>query len=308
MSKRYVLYPIRQPEQWSLYKASQATFWTAEDHQLPAASCDLQEPTIMTIQTWLADTIASYETDTLEQISMKTTDPEIHAFLGYHTMILTTFIRRNIHTESCVNMLQYITLSTDQVEQALLQAQIRDIHRTWRKETLRSNADTPATRTLTFICTENIFLSKLFMLASADLIKLPNEMQSALKKIAMDRELTLEFLARLYAQIGGPDAMPIAEAIVGSALKTEIAIITANDLMTKQVETILVETAQQKKNSILQLIRARCNHVPPSGNPSSNPKPPATWSVATRTVLINPKGNKRRRQHKRAQEQCKEYK
>lgn len=123
-------------------------------------------------------------------------------------------------------MLQYITLSTDQVEQALLQAQIRDIHRTWRKETLRSNADTPATRTLTFICTENIFLSKLFTLASADLIKLPNEMQSALKKIAMDRELTLEFLARLYAQIGGPDAMPIAEAIVGSALKTEIAIIT----------------------------------------------------------------------------------
>ncbi|KAJ7157046.1 hypothetical protein C8R43DRAFT_1125598 [Mycena crocata] len=210
MAKRYVLYPIRQPEQWDLYKAAEANFWTAEDYSisteiLPAQNT-LSPATKLALQACIATIIVNHQSCTLEQLCIRTSEPESRTFIGYQAMM------RNIHTEAFVNILEHMLESTIEVEKVLVEAELQETYSNWKAHTLQRHSDTVVTRALILICTENIFHSRLrALLPSADSTALPADVEHAILKVGIDIQLTRDFLVKLIQQYADEDTLSTAE-------------------------------------------------------------------------------------------------
>ncbi|KAJ7093626.1 hypothetical protein C8R43DRAFT_964562 [Mycena crocata] len=91
MAKRFVLYPIQYNEQWKLYKAAEANFWTAEQFYLPPndpqTTVNITAHTLAALRTCIADIIIGHDGGMLHQLCTDIGNPEARTFLGYQAMI-----------------------------------------------------------------------------------------------------------------------------------------------------------------------------------------------------------------------------
>jgi ribonucleoside-diphosphate reductase subunit M2 len=165
ISNRFVLFPIRHPQLWQLYKKQQACFWTAEEIQLSRDREDWEKLNlneqhfIKNILAFFAgsDGIVFENLDTrfLQEIQV----PElkaIYAFQGYieqvhsetYSLLIDTYVRDPIEKDRLLSAIDTIPCVAKKAE--------------WALKWINDDQSTFSKRLVAFACVEGIFFSGSF--------------------------------------------------------------------------------------------------------------------------------------------------
>jgi ribonucleoside-diphosphate reductase beta chain len=216
-SSRYTLLPIRHPVLWRLYKAHQASFWTAEELDLAADVRDwfglspAERGFLGHVLAFFAASDGIVLENLITRFCMDVQLPEARCFYSFQAAM------ENVHSEAYALLIE--TLVTDVAERDRLFRAIETI------PCVKEKADWALRwRLVAFACVEGIFFSgsfcAVFWMKKRGLmpgLTFSNEL------IARDEGLHCEFACALYDMLPGEDRLSEEDVhrIVASAVESE---------------------------------------------------------------------------------------
>ncbi|KAF6748783.1 ribonucleoside-diphosphate reductase [Ephemerocybe angulata] len=162
---RFVIFPIRYPDLWALYKQAQASFWTAEEIDLANDTADWlnlsdnERHFISHVLAFFAASDGIVNENLVERFSSDVQIAEARAFYGFQIMT------ENIHSETYALLID--TYITDLDERRRLFHAIDTIpcvaqKANWAMKWINNTTDDFATRLVAFAAVEGIFFSASF--------------------------------------------------------------------------------------------------------------------------------------------------
>lgn len=229
--QRFVLFPIKYPEVWDMYKRAQASNWTAEEIDLAQDVVDWTERLTADERHFVEHVLAFFAASdgiVLENIvarfMVEVKIPEARCFYGFQCAI------ENVHAEAYSLLID--TLVTDKAHKAHLLAAVETIpvvgaKAGWALRYLDSQTASFATRLVAFAAVEGIFFSgsfcAIFWLKKRGLMPglgFSNEL------ISRDEGLHCDFACLLYSMLAGKLTDAEAHAIIGDAVNLELQFVT----------------------------------------------------------------------------------
>ncbi|RPD53754.1 putative ribonucleoside-diphosphate reductase small chain B [Lentinus tigrinus ALCF2SS1-7] len=204
---RFVLFPIKYPKVWNMYKTAQASFWTAEEitklnvdveHWQGALTND-ERTFFSTILAFFAASDGIVVENLAQRFCAEVQIPEARCFYGFQMMM------ENVHSETYSMLLR--ALVDDESEQARLFSAIETMPTVkakadWCIRWIESSSSSFAVRLVAFAIVEGIFFSSsfaaIFWVRSRGL--LPALSQSN-EFIARDEGLHTSFACLLYSHL-----------------------------------------------------------------------------------------------------------
>lgn len=226
---RYVLYPIKHQDLWSMYKKAQASFWTAEEIDLARDIQDwelkLSEPDRTFLKHVLAFFAASdgiVNENLAERFMNEVEFPEARAFYAFQIAIET------VHSETYALLLD--TLISERAEKLRLLRAVQTIpvirnKAAWAQKWISCPKASFAQRLIAFACVEGIFFSGSF--CAIYWIKERGVMPGMCfsnELISRDEALHTEFAIRLYRNHTPVDELldeETAHAMITEAVRLE---------------------------------------------------------------------------------------
>jgi ribonucleotide reductase beta subunit family protein with ferritin-like domain len=223
-ASRFVLFPIKQPQLWSMYKKHMASFWTAEEVDLGSdlhdweSLADGERYFISHVLAFFAASDGIVVENLAQRFCAEVTLPEARCFYGFQIAM------ENVHSETYSLLID--TYISDVAEKQRLFAAARDVpairlKAEWAQKWI--SADAPfAQRLVAFACVEGIFFSgsfcALFWLKKRGLmpgLTFSNEL------IARDEGMHCDFACVLYTMLERPLPQDVLHAIVAEAVDIE---------------------------------------------------------------------------------------
>jgi len=248
---RFVLFPIRHPAIWEMYKQAEASFWTAEEIDLTTDLNDwksrLNENERFFIKQVLAFFAASdgiVNENLAANFMNEVQYPEARCFYGFQIMI------ENIHSEAYSLLID--TLIEDSHEKEHLFKAIETIPHIKEKEDWALRWITNgsfAERLVAFAAVEGIFFSgsfcSIFWLKKRGLMP---GLSFANELISRDEGLHCDFASLLYTQLHNPLEKEAVQEIIHSAVSLERSFVSESlpvkligmnsDLMCQYIEFV----------------------------------------------------------------------
>ncbi|KAK7438238.1 hypothetical protein VKT23_018169 [Stygiomarasmius scandens] len=228
---RFMLFPIRDNELWSLYKQAEFSFWTAEEIDLSQDMTDWRNVLTSNERQFISKVLAFFATadgivaeNVAQNFSVEVQLPEARYFYGFQAMI------ENVHAETYALLIE--TFIQDRAERhSLLHAcsgipSIR-AKANWAMSWL-NHSDIPfGERLLAFAAVEGIFFSSsfaaIFWLKKRGLmpgLSFSNEL------ISRDEGLHTRFACVLHGKLAQPTSPQRAIQIIKQAVEIEKAFVT----------------------------------------------------------------------------------
>ena len=224
-SKRLMLFPIRNPEQWQMYKKAEASLWTAEEVDLAPDLVDWQEKLtkdekhfIEHVLAFFASSDAIVNENLVQNFASEVTAPEARCFYGFqiamenihsetYSLLIDTYVKEQAQKERLLNAVETIPCIKKKAEWALR----------WI-----NGSRCFAERLVAFAVVEGIFFSgafcSIFWLKKRGLmpgLAFSNEL------ISRDEGMHCDFACLLYAQLKTPLPTAAVYAIVADAVAHE---------------------------------------------------------------------------------------
>jgi len=221
---RFVLFPIKHPRVWEMYKMQQASFWTAEEIDLFTDLKDWERLNkdekhfIKYVLAFFAASDGIVLENLVEQFCTEIQLPEARCFYGFqiamenihsetYSLLIDTYIRDNNEKEFLFNAIQNVPV----------------IHKkaSWAMKWI-NNCDSFATRLIAFAAVEGIFFSgsfcSIFWLKKRSLmpgLTFSNEM------ISRDEGLHCDFACLLYGMLKNKLTEEQVHSIIAEAVEIE---------------------------------------------------------------------------------------
>ncbi|KAF9061015.1 ribonucleotide reductase small subunit [Rhodocollybia butyracea] len=261
---RFVLFPIKFPEIWAMYKKAQASFWTAEEIDLKNDLGDWNSLTpderhfLSHILAFFAASDGIVNENLVERFSSEVQSAEARCFYGYQIMM------ENIHSETYSLLID--TYIEDMAERDKLFAAIERIpcikkKADWARVWISDKDSTFGERLVAFAAIEGIFFSGAF--ASIFWMKKRGRMPGLTfsnELISRDEGLHTDFACVLFRHLRRRPHPDVVKRIITEAVRIEeefltvalpVALIGMNaDLMKQYIEFVadrlLVELGSSK--------------------------------------------------------------
>ena len=271
-TERFVLYPIRHPKIWDMYKTAEHSFWTVEEGDLAvdvkqwAALSDDERHFLKHVLAFFAAADGIIGENLATNFLSEITLPEARSFYGFQIAM------ENIHAE-CYSLL-LTTFVTDEAERVHLTNAIQTIPAVKAKAEWAFRWMNPATaslaeRLVAFVCVEGISFQgsfcAIFWLKKRGImpgLTFYNEL------ISRDEGMHMKFGAMMYSLVGTPLPTTRVHEIVREAVDCELAFIT---------EAFSAKLVGLNPDSMTEFIRCTANvvcqylGVPPAYPGSTNP-------------------------------------
>ncbi|KAL0578277.1 Ribonucleotide-diphosphate reductase (RNR), small subunit [Marasmius crinis-equi] len=224
-SDRFVLFPIKYDQIWSMYKKAQASFWRAEEIDLSKDLRDWKNLSdderffLSRILAFFASADGIVNENLVSRFSVEVTIPEARCFYGFQIMM------ENIHSETYSLLID--TYITDNIEKELLFKAIDHIpsiqeKAEWAIKWISNTDRTFAERLVAFAVVEGIFFSgafaAIFWLKKRGLmpgLTFSNEL------IARDEGLHTDFATLLFGLLKSKTTFETVKSIVKEAVTIE---------------------------------------------------------------------------------------
>lgn len=221
---RFVLFPLKYPRVWDMYKKHVASFWTAEEIDLVSDVSDWEtlndkeKHFIKHVLAFFAASDGIVLENLIERFSNEVQIPEVRCFYAFQAAM------ENIHSETYSLLLD--TYIKDSSEKTRLFHAIETIpcikkKSEWALKWIKSS-DSFAERLVAFAAVEGIFFSgsfcSIFWLKKRGLMKgltFSNEL------ISRDEGLHCDFACLLYEMMGRPLSQSRVEEIIKEAVSIE---------------------------------------------------------------------------------------
>ena len=230
-NERYVLFPLKYPAIWDMYKNAEACFWTLEEIDLAADKDDWCKLTqdeqyfIKHVLAFFASSDAIVNENLVERFMSEVQIPEAKCFYGFQVMM------ENIHTETYSQLID--TYIQDKAEKQLLFYAIDTIpcvarKTKWAQRWIDSTTASFAERLVAFAAVEGIFFSgsfcAIFWLKKRGLmpgLTFSNEL------ISRDEGMHCDFACLLYGMLEHTKLSDEhLQEIIGGAVDTEKEFVT----------------------------------------------------------------------------------
>ena len=229
--KRYVIFPIKYPKIWEMYKKAEANFWTAEELDLSKDNNDFQlkmdEGERYFIENVLAFFAASdgiVNDNLVERFCNEVQPLEAKFFYGFQVSV------ENIHSETYSLLID--TYVKDKIKKEKLFNAIDTIPSVkkkadWALKWINDKSATFGTRVIAFAAVEGIFFSgsfcSIFWLKKRGLM--PGLCQSN-ELISRDEGLHTEFAVLMYSMLNKKPSKEVILEIIQEAVELEKEFIT----------------------------------------------------------------------------------
>ena len=229
--KRYVIFPIKYPKIWEMYKKAEANFWTAEELDLSKDNNDFQlkmdEGERYFIENVLAFFAASdgiVNENLVERFCNEVQPLEAKFFYGFQVSV------ENIHSETYSLLID--TYVKDKIKKEKLFNAIDTIPSVkkkadWALKWINDKSATFGTRVIAFAAVEGIFFSgsfcSIFWLKKRGLM--PGLCQSN-ELISRDEGLHTEFAVLMYSMLNKKPSKEVILEIIQEAVELEKEFIT----------------------------------------------------------------------------------
>ncbi|TFK65653.1 hypothetical protein BDN72DRAFT_871771 [Pluteus cervinus] len=229
--ERFVLFPIRYPEIWRMYKAAESSFWTAEEmdlrgdiHDWTDRLTDNERLFISHILAFFAASDGIVNENLVQRFSNEVQAAEARCFYGFQIMM------ENIHSETYSLLID--TYIKDSDERHRLFNAIETIpcvkrKADWALQWIYTENSTFGERLVAFAAVEGIFFSgafaAIFWLKKRGLmpgLTFSNEL------ISRDEGMHTDFACLLFNHLEQPPGPDIVEAIIANAVDIEKAFMT----------------------------------------------------------------------------------
>jgi ribonucleoside-diphosphate reductase beta chain len=230
-NERYVLFPLKYPAIWDMYKNAEACFWTLEEIDLAADKDDWRKLTydeqyfIKHVLAFFASSDAIVNENLVERFMSEVQIPEAKCFYGFQIMM------ENIHTETYSQLID--TYIQDKAEKQKLFYAIDTIpcvarKTKWAQRWIDSTTASFAERLVAFAAVEGIFFSgsfcAIFWLKKRGLmpgLTFSNEL------ISRDEGMHCDFACLLYGMLEHTKlSEERLQEIIGGAVDTEKEFVT----------------------------------------------------------------------------------
>ena len=229
--KRYVIFPIKYPEIWKMYKKAEANFWTAEELDLSKDNNDFQlkmdEGERYFIENVLAFFAASdgiVNENLVERFCNEVQPLEAKFFYGFqvsvenihsetYSLLIDTYVKDKIKKENLFNAIDTIPSVKKKAD--------------WALKWINDKSATFGTRVIAFAAVEGIFFSgsfcSIFWLKKRGLM--PGLCQSN-ELISRDEGLHTEFAVLMYSMLNKKPSKEVILEIIQEAVELEKEFIT----------------------------------------------------------------------------------
>lgn len=249
---RFVLFPIKHPDTWKMYKKAESAFWTAEEVDLGDDMVDFdnlsdnEQHFIKYVIAFFAGADGIVNENLVMNFAQEVQIPEARSFYGFQIAI------ENIHSEVYSLLLQ--TYVRDKHERHTLLNAIETIpciktKADWALRWTDSHKASFAERLVAYACVEGIFFSgsfcAIFWLKKRGLMP---GLTFSNEKISADEGLHCDFAMHLYNKLERKLTQERIYEIVGSAVEGEKEFICGalpcaligmnNDLMSQYIEFV----------------------------------------------------------------------
>jgi len=222
--QRFVLFPIKYPEVWEMYKKAEASFWTAEEIDLAHDAVDWEKLTpdekyfVSHILAFFAASDGIVNENLVERFASEVQLPEARCFYGFqiamenihsetYSLLIDTYIKDNAEKDRLFNALETVPCVRKKADWALK----------WITESTRF-----AERLVAFAVVEGIFFSgsfcAIFWLKKRGLmpgLTFSNEL------ISRDEGMHCDFACLLYAMLDNKLSDERLHTIIGDAVTHE---------------------------------------------------------------------------------------
>jgi len=221
---RFVLFPIKEPEMWEMYKKAEASFWTAEEIDLSPDLNDWENKLndnekyfIKNVLAFFAASDGIVNENLAVNFMSEVQYPEARCFYGFQIMI------ENIHSEAYSLLID--TYITDSIEKDSLFRAIETVpcvkeKAEWALRWISHGSF--AERLIAFAAVEGIFFSgsfcSIFWLKKRGLMP---GLSFANELISRDEGLHCDFACLLYSQLRYPIPVATLQQIILSAVDIE---------------------------------------------------------------------------------------
>jgi ribonucleotide reductase beta subunit family protein with ferritin-like domain len=222
----YVMFPVRHPDIWNMYKKAQSAFWTAEEIDLSKDINDWNELTdkerhfIKHVLAFFAASDGIVNENLAVRFMSDVDLPEVRAFYGFQIAM------ENIHSETYALLID--TYISDKKEKSDMFDAINKMpcikrKADWALGWISSTDASFAQRLVAFACVEGIFFSgsfcSIFWLKERGVM---HGLCSSNEFISRDEALHTEFAILLYSKI--PAGKRLAETVVTGIVKEAVDI------------------------------------------------------------------------------------
>jgi len=223
--QRFVLFPIKFPRVWEMYKKAEASFWTAEEVDLSHDYKDWQKMTqdeqhfIETVLAFFAASDGIVLENLAERFLSEVQIPEVRCFYGFQLMI------ENVHSEMYSLLLD--TYIKDAAEKSRLFHAMETVpcvqrKAEWALKWIKSSSASFAERLVAFAAVEGIFFSgsfcAIFWLKKRG--KMPG-LTFSNELISRDEGLHCDFACLLFSMLRKPPPPQTVLAIIRDAVEIE---------------------------------------------------------------------------------------
>lgn len=226
---RFVLFPIKHPRIWEMYKQAQASFWTAEVIDLTKDIDDWQSLKdneryfISHVLAFFAASDGIVNENLATRFFEEVQIPEARCFYGFQIMI------ENIHSEVYSQLINTYVVNPTERDRLFNAIETVPAVRTKADWALKwiNNSDSFAERLIAFACVEGIFFSSsfcsIFWLKKRGIM---NGLAIANDYISRDEGMHTDFACLLYQMLNFPLSEKRVCEIVDSAVKIEEEFVT----------------------------------------------------------------------------------
>ncbi|MBS0290886.1 MAG: ribonucleotide-diphosphate reductase subunit beta [Proteobacteria bacterium] len=227
---RFVVFPIRYPAIWEMYKKAQASFWTAEEVDLSKdmghwnGLCDSEQFFIKHVLAFFAASDGIVNENLAERFMSEVQLPEARSFYGFQIAM------ENVHSEMYARLIETYVLDSE--EKARLFRAIETLPAVrgkaeWALRWIKGRSASFGERLVAFAAVEGIFFSgsfaSIFWMKKRGLmpgLTFSNEL------ISRDEGLHTEFACLLFGMLRDKPSQERVEEIVRDAVKIEQAFLT----------------------------------------------------------------------------------
>lgn len=223
-TSRLVLFPIRHPDVWKMYKQAEASFWTAEELDLAADVVDWEKLTpderhfISTVLAFFAASDGIVNENLLQRFASDVQLAEARCFYGFQIAI------ENIHAETYSLLID--TYVKDAAEKSRLLNAVTEVpvvkaKADWALKWITST-ESFAQRLVAFAVVEGIFFSgsfcAIFWLKKRGLMP---GLSFSNQLISRDEGLHTDFACLLYSKLVNKLEQKVVHALVAEAVELE---------------------------------------------------------------------------------------
>ena len=230
----YVMFPVRHPDVWAMYKKAQSAFWTAEEIDLSkdmndwSALTDKERHFLKHVLAFFAASDGIVNENLAVRFMVDVKLPEVRAFYGFQIAM------ENVHSETYALLID--TYISDMDEKARMFDAINNmpcvkLKADWALGWISSTDASFAQRLVAFACVEGIFFSGSF--CSIFWLKERGVMPglcSSNEFISRDEALHTEFAVLLYSKLPAHERLSssVVESIVKEAVGIELEFIVSS--------------------------------------------------------------------------------